>query len=179
MWTLLRNKLKDIRTLSALFKAAEQVARANGAERPGSEHLVLASLAMPDGTARRALAGLGATPEMFGAAIRSQFIAALSHAGLEMPTPAGAELPGNQRIASPSKLYRATASGQSLVQRLASTVKARSGRPLLAADILVAAAEEEFSIAARSFRVLGITPQQLVHAAGREIAQCHHGAAKA
>lgn len=42
MFTTLRNKLKDIRTLSALCKEAERTALSNGSRMLGSEHSVLA-----------------------------------------------------------------------------------------------------------------------------------------
>lgn len=174
MLNALRNKLNDARTLGALCEEAERVARSAGNKEPGSEHFVLASLCLQDGTARRALASLGATPEAFGEAIRAQFVEALSHAGLET-RPDSAPDTASSRAPDTSKLYHAAASGQSLVQRLASSAEGRKPRPLLSADVLVAVAEEEFSIAARALRVLGITPQQLVQAASREIARHEQG----
>lgn len=174
MFMTLRNKFKDVGTLSTLCEDAERVARSDGNERPGSEHFVLASLHMSDGTALRALAGLGATPETFAAAVRVQFMEALGSAGLEMSLPEEPGLPSLHLASSPSRLYNAAPSGQSLVQRLASTAEVRKERPLLAADILVAAAQEEFSITARAFRVLGIARQDLVQAASREITRYEH-----
>ena len=170
MFATLKNRLNDAGTLSALCKEAERVARNLGAETPGSEHFVLASLCLPDGTARRALASLGATPEAFEKAINSQFADALRHAGLEL-APATDQAPESIPICrSPSKLYRTTPSAQALVQRLASSAETRANRSLLTADVLLAVAEEEFSIAARALGVLGIKPEQLVHAARQEVA---------
>lgn len=179
MFVALRKKLKDVGTLSALCREAEQVARSHANEAPGSEHFVLASIAMQDGTARRALASLGAAPEAFVEAIRAQFEEALRHAGLETTPGAELEPSSSHRASSTSKLYRAAPSGQSLVQRLASTAEGRKTRSLLSADVLLAAAEEELSIAARALRVLRITPQQLVQAAGREIALHERGQGEA
>lgn len=178
MFTALKNKLDDAGTLSALCKEAERIARAQGNETPGSEHFLLASLSLPDGTARRALASLGATPHAFEEAIRSQFVDALRHAGMAAELDAGLKLPHSPRVPTASKLYRAAPSGQSIVQRLASAAKARKDRPFLAADVLLAAAEEKFSIAARALDVLDIKPQQLVQAARQEIALHEQGQGK-
>ncbi|MEZ5102114.1 MAG: Clp protease N-terminal domain-containing protein [Thermoleophilia bacterium] len=41
--------------MGRLLEAAEAVARRDGAEQPGPEHLLLAALDLPDGSARRAL----------------------------------------------------------------------------------------------------------------------------
>ena len=73
MFTTLRNKLKDIRTLSALCEEAERTALSSGSRMAGSEHFVLACLSMQDDTARRVLASLGASPEDFGDAILVHF----------------------------------------------------------------------------------------------------------
>lgn len=175
----LKNKFQDAGTLSALCKEAERIARFHGNEAPGSEHFVLACLELPDGTARRALASLGATPEAFEAAMRARFVEALRHAGMEVASDAGLDRPRSPRVPTASKLYRAAPSGQSIVQRLASTAEARKARPLLAADVLLAVAEEEFSIAARALGVLGIKPQHLVQAARREIALHEQGQGEA
>jgi ATP-dependent Clp protease ATP-binding subunit ClpA len=175
VYTTLRNKIKDTRTIAALCTEAERIAGTDGCEAPGSEHFVLAALAMPDGTARHALARLGATPQSFEEAIRAQFAVALGHIGMDAP--AGGDLAGPRvaRPPAPSRVYRAAPSGQSLVQRLSATAAGRKDRSLLAADVLLAAAQQQYSIAARAFGVLGITPQQLVEAASREIAHHAHG----
>ncbi|MDP3227082.1 MAG: Clp protease N-terminal domain-containing protein [Acidovorax sp.] len=175
----LKNKFKDAGTLSALCKEAERIARFQGNEAPGSEHFVLASLSLEDGTARRALASLGATPKAFEEAMRAQFVEALRHAGMEAAPDASPDLARSPRVPNASKLYRAAPSGQTIVQRLASTAETREARSLLAADVLLAAAEEEFSIAARALRVLGITPEQLVQAARQEITLHEQGPGKA
>lgn len=169
MFTL-KNKFKDIGTLSQLCKEAERIAHSLGQVVPGSEHFVLASLALTDGTARTALASLGATPEAFEEAISAQFANALRHAGLEAVPDADVALQSSPPVPNTSKLYRAAPSGQSMVQRLSSTAEARSSRSLLSADVLLAAAEEEYSITARALGVLGISREQLIQAASHAIA---------
>lgn len=168
------NKLKDAGTLAALCQKAEQIARSEGQGVPGSEHFVLAALSLPDGTGLRTMASLGATPEGFAEAIGAQFVEALRHAGMEIASET-AGLPGSSpRPPAASKLYHSAPSGQRIVQRLASTAEERQNRSLLAADVLLAVAEEKFSIASRALDVLGITQQQLVDAASREIALYGH-----
>lgn len=179
MLVTLKNKFKDAGTLSALCSEAERIAHLHDNEVPGSEHFVLASLCLEDGTARRALASLGATPEAFEEAIRAQFVEALRHAGIEAAPDANPDLARSPRVPNTSKLYRAAPSGQTMVQRLASTAATRKARPLLAADILLVVAEEEFSSAARALGILGITPQQLVQAARQEIALHEEGQGQA
>ncbi len=179
MFVTLKNKFKDVGTLSVLCKEAERIARIDGKQAPGSEHFVLASLALPDATARAALVRLGASPESFAEAIRIQFEDALRHVGLTAGADAGWESASSPPAPDAAKLFRAAPSGQSMLQRIAATSGVRQGRELLAADVLLAAAEEELSIAARALRVLDISQQQLIQAADGEIARYlqHRGAA--
>lgn len=59
----IKNALADIRTMKALFTAAENEATALGDEQPGAEHLFLAALTLDDASARSALATLGVTTD--------------------------------------------------------------------------------------------------------------------
>ena len=131
---------------------AERIGRSHGVARPGSQHFVLASFDLKDGTARQAFSNLDASPEGFAEAIRAQFEAALRHAGVELPPHADPEPATTIPSPNASRLYRSAASGQSLIQRIAAD--ARKQRSLLAVDMLVAAALEECSIAARAARPL-------------------------
>lgn len=172
VFTRIKNRFQDVRTLSVLCEEAERIGRSHGVATPGSEHFVLASFDLKDGTARQAFSSLGASPEGFGEAIRMQFEAALRHAGVELPPDADPE-PATTLLPSPSasRLYRSAPSGQSLVQRIASAADTRKQRSLLAADVLIAVAQEEYSIAARALRTLNITPQRLVQAASQQISR--------
>jgi hypothetical protein len=174
MFTALRHKVRDIGTITQLSSAAERIARSHGVSSPGSEHFVLAALDLKDGTAQQAFGRLNLTRDAFNAAIGAQFAAALRHAGVHAD-PAGPGEPGAPRSrpeAGPApKVYTAGASGQALMQRLAASRGARAGRPLLGADVLLAASEEVLSSTARAFRHLGVLPEQL-RAAAVEAAGC-------
>ncbi|MBL0728252.1 Clp protease N-terminal domain-containing protein [Piscinibacter sp. HJYY11] len=158
MFTTLKVRWQDMRTIARLCTAAENIARAE----PGSEHLVLASLELPDGSSREVFARLGLSREAFAEAIQAQFTDALGSVGLNVP-------PSEPEVANSAKargmLYRAAPSGQALIQRLVHMPRRQARQPLAGADILLAVAEEQFSIAARAFARLGIRREQLAAAA--------------
>jgi ATP-dependent Clp protease ATP-binding subunit ClpA len=158
MFKTLRIRFQDVRTIARLCTAAENIARAE----PGSEHLVLASLDLPDGTARDAFARLGVSREAFAEAIQAQFADALGSVGLQVPA-AEAAPPASAK--PHSMLYRAAPSGQALIERMVHSPRRAARQPLAGADILLAVAEEQFSIAARAFARLGIRQEQLADAA--------------
>ncbi|MEC5397199.1 Clp protease N-terminal domain-containing protein [Uliginosibacterium sp. H1] len=161
MLTLLRTWLQDTKFIAALCRAAETLARHEGIAAPGSEHFVLAALALPDGSAARAFDALGLDAKRFRAAIGAQFADALAGAGVSSASLTG-QAPS---LREADGLYNAAPSGQTLMQRVADNRHARQGRPLLAADVLLAVAAEEYSIAARALRHLQVTPEALIDAA--------------
>ena len=59
IFSLISNRLKEMRTVTELLDSAGRIARENGCTSPGSEHLLLAALDLPDGTARRVLESTG------------------------------------------------------------------------------------------------------------------------
>lgn len=175
MFQTFKRKLQDMRTLSRLCALAEELARQDRCPQPGSEHFVLAALALPDQTAMRAFAHLGLTEGRFRDALAAQRSDALASVGV---TAARAGSSGGEAalLAPKSAAYQAAPSGQSLVQRLAQTRQARAGRCLLGADVLLAAAQENYTSAGRAFQKLGITPGQLAASAGQSIESASNGA---
>jgi ATP-dependent Clp protease ATP-binding subunit ClpA len=158
MFKTLRVRFQDVRTIARLCTLAENIARAE----PGSEHLVLASFELPDGTTREAFSRLGHSREAFAEAIQAQFADALGSVGLKLP----AEEAAPQASSKPhSMLYRAAPSGQALIERMVHSPRREARQPLAGADILLAVAEEQFSIAARALARLGIRREQLAAAA--------------
>jgi len=83
----IRQRLNDMRTLHRLCTRAEHHARARGQPQPGAEHFLLAAIELPDGSARRAFARVGADPDALPAAIEQQYRDALAQIGI------GAEMP--------------------------------------------------------------------------------------
>jgi hypothetical protein len=170
MFATVKKHLNDAKALSALCNAAEAAARAKGIAEPGSEHFVLASLTLPDQTAAAAFASLGLSRGTFEDAIESQYAMALLSVGIDVGGKIAGNDPGDPPSPPLSPLYRAAASGQALVQRLAASRGQRASRPLVGADVLMAVADEELTVAARALRALGVKPAQLVEAASQCIA---------
>jgi hypothetical protein len=167
MFATVKKHFNDAKTLSALCAAAEGAARKAGASKPGSEHFVLGALELADNTGLATFTRLGITREAFAQAIRDQFTNALGSVGISVPEglvshPAAASRP------KPT-LYEAEPSGQRLVQRLAEARGSRAGRPLVGADVLLAVTHEEFTVATRAFRVLGVGAESLAAAAKQSI----------
>jgi len=107
-------------------------------------------------------------PVVFGKAIDSQFHAALTVAGISLTGPAS-PTPMLPVVGESRGLYKAEPSVQILMQRLAASKKSRGSRVLVGADVLLAVSQEEFSIAIRTFRQLGISAQQLARVVEAEL----------
>jgi hypothetical protein len=168
MFRRLRQRIRDIRTISALFRAAERHANADGQREPGSEHFVLAALELPDGTARRAFERLHADPDGFRAAIDRQYEEALRNIGIELP--ASASPAGSPTAIPPGRgLYKAKASVQTLMQALARRLRAKPGDPLLGAHLIVAALAAQYGVTVRALHSMGVEPEALAAAAQAEI----------
>ncbi len=81
----LKSPVRDIRTINRLLGGAEAEARRKGESLPGAEHLLLAALALPEGSARRAFERVGADPDRLADAIAAQHADALAAIGIEAP----------------------------------------------------------------------------------------------
>lgn len=169
MFTTIKARFHDIKTINRLCTSAEQFARAAGRIKPGSEHFVLAALDLSDLSAQRAFARLGITSVAFSAAINAQFLDALASIGISVNPEVSAGNLSSYCGEAPPALYEAEPSGQLLMQRIAALAKSRVGRPILSADVLLAVSQEEFTIASRAFKRLSITAQQLATAANEAI----------
>ena len=171
MFASIKNRLHDVKTISQLCKAAERQAQAAGLSKPGSEHFVLAALELHDETAKHAFNALAVDSAALKNAIAEQFNEALASVGVVV-TPHSLAKGSPSTSAKPSALYEAEQSGKALMQRLADSASSRAGRTLLGADVLLAASEEEFTIAIRAFEQLGITSERLTTAATNAIHAC-------
>lgn len=168
MLQLIKRRLGDVRTLSRLCKTAEDIAHQQGRSKPGSEHFILAALTLPDQTAAQAFAELGLDEQRFQDALSAQRSDALASVGVSIKAVEVVELPSNLPQPKPA-LYETEPSGQSLVKRLADTRRTRASRSLLGADVLLAAAHENFTPSTRAFQKLGISSDQLAEAALRSV----------
>jgi ATP-dependent Clp protease ATP-binding subunit ClpA len=164
MFAKLRQRWQDTRTITRLSLDAEKRAVREGQQHPGAEHYTLAALDLPDGSARRVFARLGADPEAYRAALASRHAAALNTIGLHDATAASDVTPPAQA----SVLFDAQPSGQALMQSLPE-LQRRLPAPLCGAHVLLAAAAMAHSAAGRAFKAIGIDLQTLGSAAETEL----------
>lgn len=166
----LRSRAAAMKTISQLLREAEEIARRSGLARPAAEHLVLAALELPDGTARRVFERLGATGDDFGAALQAQETDDLGQIGIHAPdSRINAELPAPT---APTGVYRSEPSAEQLFQLAGDDARGEGGT-LLGAHVLRAAAALEHGPTARAFGRMGIDPSELHEAATAEIDANH------
>lgn len=160
----MRRRIADVRTMKALFTLAEAEAHRAGEAEPGAEHLLLAAVALPDGSARRAFERVGVDPAALRDAIASQHADALRSVGVE---PAGltADAPS---VAPPRGPYRSRGSAQTLFQRVTALVRSERSQ-LYSAWFVLAATESRHGTTARSLRHLDVDPDALARAARAEL----------
>lgn len=166
MFRTLKSRAAAVKAISALLTQAEEIARRRGAERPAAEHLVLAALQLPDGTAARALERMGSSAAAFGAALDAQEAEDLERIGVHAD---------NDRIRSelpppgePGGVYRSEPSAQELF-RAAGEDARRGGGSFVGAHVLRAAAALDHGPTARALRRMGIEATGLRTAASAEI----------
>lgn len=166
MFRKLRARTAAMKTISTLLRQAEEIARSRGTDKPAAEHLVLAALLLPDGTAPRTLARLGSSGEDFRAALEAQEAEDLERIGIyALDDHIHAELP---EPTAPSGAYKSEPSAQQLFQAAGEDAR-RHGRPIVGAHVLRAAAALAHGATARAFRRLGIDREALRAAATAEI----------
>jgi ATP-dependent Clp protease ATP-binding subunit ClpA len=162
--TRIRRRRDDIATVTALLKGAEAAAREDGAAHAGAEHLLLAALGLPDGTAAAAFRRAGVDPGGLADAIAAQHAAALSAFGIAGSEPA-LPAPGEP----PTGAYRGDASLEPVLRAAAAAVK-RDRIRLRGAHIVEAVATLEKGSAPRALAALGADRDVLARAAREELA---------
>ena len=164
----LRRAAADMRTMNTLLPAAERIARSEGVDAPAAEHLLLAALELPDGTARRALEDVGSDATRLRHALAAQHDAALRVAGVSVDHAAlDAGIP--EPPARPQGMYASQPSAQALFQRVRVLAQA-DGAPLHSGYVLLAATELEHGAIPRALALLGVTREALAGAARRQLA---------
>lgn len=161
----IRNAARDARTIKHLLEGAEREALADGEELWGAEHLVLAALALAEGSARRAFERAGLDPDGYRAAIGRQHDAALASVGVE-PCHAPAQTP----IQASAKRFgpEGTANGRSLFQ--AAGALGRIGKdPFSGAHVIIALTEMEHGTAVRALAAMGVDRAALARSAREEL----------
>jgi ATP-dependent Clp protease ATP-binding subunit ClpA len=173
MFARIRRRLNDMKVIKDLCQLAEGHANADGHQRPGSEHFVLAALELPDGTARRVFERLKLDPDNFRPAIARQYADALQHIGIDLPSTSDTHTPA-QPVPQGVSLYHAQPTAASLMQRMAQYQKANPGTTLTGAHVILIAVEQQHGTAPRAFRAMGADPAALARAAVEEIACASH-----
>lgn len=154
MFSKLRRARADLSTMNRLFPAAELLARAEGATKPGAEHLLLAALDLEDGEARATLARHGLGADDLRAAVGAVHAEALSSIGLAADEGAiDAALPPPR---TPAGMYRSEGSMQTLFQCAVKLAKEEKSE-LTSGHILRAAVEAEHGTPARALSRLGVS----------------------
>ena len=153
--------LRNVKVIKQLLTTAEAEAARTDDEVPGPEHLVLAALALPDGTAAAALSALGADEAVLRAALTEARHQALLSVGVEPLTDSASVERGPA-----AGVYRSTAQAQQTFQQAARLSKSSRPRRLLGAHVVAAAVDEsERGTLGRALRELGIAPSDLRAAA--------------
>jgi ATP-dependent Clp protease ATP-binding subunit ClpA len=160
----LKNPFRDMRTIRILLEGAEDEAHRAGESLPGAEHLLLAALDLPDGTARRAFERVGADPGALRQAIEDRHAEALRAVGIDAD--AGAELAGSVAPRT-NGVHRSSASAQSAFQA-AGKLARKTRTQLVGAHVLLAITDMEHGTAIRALRSLGIDVHALAVAAREE-----------
>ena len=171
------NPLDAMRTIKKLLTDAETEARAMGVAEPGAEHLLLAAIGLPDGSARRAFERAGADPEALRGAIVEEQAAALVGIGFEAEHARSLSAPAPLEPPTGRGVYHAAVSAQEAFQA-ASALAAKDGRfRLSGAHVVAAVARMEHGTAARVLGVLGVHREALVRAAEEELETLRAGSA--
>ncbi|MGZ8481108.1 MAG: Clp protease N-terminal domain-containing protein [Candidatus Limnocylindria bacterium] len=169
------NPLNAMRTIKKLLTDAEVEARAMGEAEPGAEHLLLAALDLPDGSARRAFERLSVDPEALRPAIVDQQAEALVALGIDADRARSLSAPAPLDPPTGRGVYRSGVSAQEAFQA-ATRLASRDGPfTLSGAHVVAAVAGMEHGTAARVLGVLGIDRAALAAAAEQELQAARAG----
>lgn len=158
---------QDLRTVKELLTTAEAAARRAGDALPGAEHLLVSALELPDGSARRSFARVGADPDKLVGAISATHAEALR--GVGIVTGHGVEAPASSTEAPVTGALRTNASAQQAFQIAVKMSKETKPARLLGAHVVAAVCQLEHGTAARALAVLGIDRAALGAAAAQEL----------
>jgi len=156
MFTRIKKKIDDMKTISKLCQGAEKHANLNGEEKPGVEHFMLSALDLPDGTARGVFKRLDTDPDGVNQAIKMQHFDALKSVGMDLKS-TSYDMSAPEIVQRSTKLYDTQPSGQILLKELYKLNKNRNTQ-LLGVHVLEVVASMEKGIAARTLRKMGIDP---------------------
>lgn len=153
MFDKLRRARADLATMNALLPDAERIARDDGVDQPGAEHLLLAALGLDDGVAQQALRAFDVEPAELRAAILGQHEDALRTVGVIADENAiTAALPVSGQPKGP---YRAHGSLQTAFQQAVALAK-HDDASLNSGHLLLAVTDAERGTTVRALEHLGV-----------------------
>lgn len=170
------NPIDALRTIKELLTDAEIAARAMGEAEPGAEHLLLAALDLPDGSARRAFERLEVDPDALRSAIVDQQAQALIALGFAADQARSLSAPTPLDPPTGKGIYRSAVSAQEAFQAAAALAAKDGPFSLVGAHVVAAVAGMEHGTAARVFEVLRVDRAELVAAAEQELQAARAGA---
>ena len=158
------NALRDMRTIRQLLTDAERIAREMGDEQPAAEHLLLAAMDLPDGTASGIFDRFGVDRDALRAAVDFVHADALATVGIGVAGGDGAMTGRPLPPVDRASVYRSSASAQETFQ--AAGARARAAKERLGGiHVLAAIAAMEHGTPARMLERLGIDRAALAAAA--------------
>lgn len=163
----IRSITRRMRAVNALLLAAEAHATAEGGDEVAAEHLVLAALDDPEGSASAALARAGFGADDFRAALAAHRAAALSAFGITAPELAPPEA---VEVTTRQGRYRMSPGGKRLFEQVVRH-RGESGSPgALGAMVVLALCDVRGGAAADALDRMGADRDALAAAARAEIA---------
>lgn len=161
--------LDDMRTIKQLLTDAERIAREMGEEEPGTEHLLLSAIGLPDGSAARVLGSLGVDADAIRTALRAEQADALVAAGVPRETAEAMADPDPLGPAGAPLLYGAGPSAREVFQEAGKLARSSKQR-LAGAHVVAAVAGLERGTLPRVLDRLGVDRARLADAAHAELA---------
>lgn len=161
------NMLRDARTIRALLERAEAVAREMGDEEPGAEHLLLAAMELPDGSADRALARFGVDRDSLREAVVASHAEGLVSVGIDAGEAARLSRAPSHEAPSGGGIYRSRPSAQEAFRTAGDLARAAKER-LVGAHVVAAVAAMEHGTAAHALDWLGVDRASLALVADEE-----------
>ncbi len=160
--------LDDMRTIKRLLTDAERIAREMGEVEPGAEHLLLAAMGLPDGSALRALGSVGIDADGIRTALLEEQADALVAVGVPRETAERLAVPEPLGSGGAPILYGAGPSAREAFRTAGDLARSAKQR-LAGAHVVAAVATIERGTVARVLDRLGVDRGQLAHAAAREL----------
>ena len=160
--------LDDMRTIKRLLTEAERIAREMGEEEPSAEHLLLAAMVLPDGSAVRVFGSMGIDANGIRAALLEEQADALVAVGIPRATAERLAAPEPLESGRAPLLYGAGTSAREAFQTASDMARAAKQR-LAGAHVVAAVATIERGTIARVPERLQADRRQLADAAAREL----------